>query len=114
MIKWSSIQKRVILAIGQAGLANAPTPVSATVVVGASTANTRLAVPHGLGFAPELHSIMVVPVGLDDDVVQPSFAVVKADSTNITVKPTTTQAATAVQFLVIIFLDSAAPPIVSA
>lgn len=110
-IRFNQQLKKVILCVGQAGLANAPTGVSATVIVGATTANTRLPVPHGLGFAPKVLACDVVAVGLDDDIVQPGFAIVKTDSTNVTVKPTTTQAATAVQFLLTIELDQTAAPV---
>lgn len=101
--------RKIINGVGVLGQAfgASPIPAGGQVAVGALTATTRFVIAHGLGYKPSLNAIAIRAMAVDDDTTAATgYTVVKADSTNVTIKPSITTSAANTNFLLIIDLDT--------
>lgn len=100
---------KVINAVGVLGQAFAAPviPAGGQVAVGALTATTRFTVAHGLGYKPNLWAISTrVMANADDTTAAFGLALVSADTTNVTLKPSISVTAANTSFLLLIELDT--------
>lgn len=109
MITFRDTAKKIINGVGVLNqtFQASPKPAGGQVATGALTATTRFTFPHGLGYTPNLTAVAIRAMAQDDDTTAATgYTLVKADSTNLTIKPSITTSAANVNFLVIIELDT--------
>lgn len=108
-IRFSELDRKIINGVGVLNqtFQASPIPAGGQVAVGALTATTRFTIAHGLNYKPSLSAVAVKSMAQDDDTTAATgYTVVKADSTNVTLKPSITTTAANVNFLLIIDLDT--------